>query len=321
MRCSPPWRSCRAATALRFSIPIERRTPGAFVLSNDGSFLLYTEIGSRGTPQLYIRHLDREEPAPVEGTDRAVAPFLSPDGSRIGFVPDGNLRIVAATGGAPTTLAPSADPGGAAWSDDGTIIFSSGGKLYRIPETGGKPTLLAEPDSSIDGYMLPTVSPDQRTVAFSILSVPTLTSTLGLLSVEDRTVTRLPVQARRPAFVTNELLTFVDEAGTLLTARLNSTRRGFVAPLGRVHGGGFEPRWARKGSEIFYRSGDTLFTVPVRFGVEPFIGKPRALFSGSFETSVYQAFYDVAPNGKEFAFTRRIGDGREEYHVVLHWLK
>lgn len=50
-------------------------------------------------------------------------------------------------------------------------------------------------------------------------------------------------------------------------------------------GGGTEPRWARSGRELFFRSRDSGYAVPVTPGPVFRAGAPRALFGGRFTTA------------------------------------
>jgi serine/threonine-protein kinase len=68
-------------------------------LSPDGTSLAY--VGQHaGTTQIFVRAIDSSETRPISGTDRASAPFFSPDGQWIGFFSRGRLKKVPTTGGA-----------------------------------------------------------------------------------------------------------------------------------------------------------------------------------------------------------------------------
>jgi serine/threonine-protein kinase len=74
-------------------------------------------------------------------------------------------------------------------------------------------------------------------------------------------------------------------------------------------GGGQEPLWSHDGSEMFYRSNDSLFAVPVEFlGNDLRAGTPRALFADAYGRNM-AGEYDVTPDGQEFVFVapRRFG--------------
>jgi eukaryotic-like serine/threonine-protein kinase len=117
-------------------------------LSRDGTKLQFTTLRDGG-PGLTLRFMDQAEPQPVPGTDRMVLGEFSPDGQWIVAFEgqaDAKLQKLPVTGGTPITLANAGLPGGASWGDDGTIVFSGGKGLMRIPGSGGAPETLTTPD-------------------------------------------------------------------------------------------------------------------------------------------------------------------------------
>ncbi len=154
----------------------DRRAP-AFAVSNDGRTIAWSACeGSTGACGLYVRRLDRLEPSQLAGTDRAVAPFFSPDGRWVGFFADGKLKKIALAGGAPTTLADAPSPGGASWNADGRILFSgaAAGGLSLASDQGGEVTAITTPraDRGEVRHGWPSWLPDGRSAIFTILSSP-----------------------------------------------------------------------------------------------------------------------------------------------------
>jgi serine/threonine-protein kinase len=92
--------------------------------------------------QLYLRPLDQVEAVPLRGTENAIAPFFSPDGSAIGFWADGSLKKLALAGGTPVQLCESIFPFGVSWAGDGTIVYSRQSGVWEVSENGGAPTEL-----------------------------------------------------------------------------------------------------------------------------------------------------------------------------------
>ena len=127
-------------------------TRTSMAISSDGSFIVYSTIsenpGPQAKPQIYLRRMDQMESAPVAGTEGGIGPFLSPDDQWIGFWEGGKLKKVPVTGGVPVPLCDVASPFGADWGPDNRIIFSSGwgSGLSRISSEGGKPEVLTVPD-------------------------------------------------------------------------------------------------------------------------------------------------------------------------------
>ena len=82
-------------------------------------------------------------------------------------------------------------------------------------------------------------------------------------------------------------------------------------------GGGAFPVWARKGRELFYRSGNMMMAVDIETGSSFTAGRPRLLF----ETTPLMDAFDVTPDGQRFLM---IDAGEQEavtgqINVVLNW--
>jgi serine/threonine-protein kinase len=136
---------------------------------------------------LYLRALDSEAATPIPGTEGAVAPFFSPDGSSIGFWVGSTIRKVPVAGGQPVTIADVAEGnrGSASWADDGTI-FVAGAGISRVPSTGGTPATLTTPDrAKNERQMLPHALPGGKAILFtSVTGRDWSTSNVVLLLVE-----------------------------------------------------------------------------------------------------------------------------------------
>jgi hypothetical protein len=91
------------------------------------------------------------------------------------------------------------------------------------------------------------------------------------------------------------------------------------APLQITSGGGRAPLWSPAGGELFYRVGDTMWSVAMRDG------KPsaaRKLFSGSYTpASAWNRRYSVTRDGQRFLMMRDIADTEDfrRIHVVENW--
>jgi len=88
-----------------------------------------------------VRSLDTLQPQLLPGTEDAFLPFWSPDSRWIGFLAQGKLKKIAATGGPAQTLCDAQAGRGGAWNRDGTIIFifylHPGVHLWAAPGAGG----------------------------------------------------------------------------------------------------------------------------------------------------------------------------------------
>lgn len=85
-------------------------------------------------------------------------------------------------------------------------------------------------------------------------------------------------------------------------------------------GGGREPRWARNGRELFYRSRDGMISVTVHAASTFRVRERRRLFDDDqYATTVGRAGYDVHPDSERFLMVQRPPSGGELV-VLLNWL-
>jgi Tol biopolymer transport system component/tRNA A-37 threonylcarbamoyl transferase component Bud32 len=139
-------------------------------ISPDGSHIVY-----RGNGRLLVRALDQIEPTVLSGLGAPRGVFFSPDGQWIGFS-DGNttLKKVAVTGGPAVTICSlDANPRGATWGPDGTIVFATSSTttgLFRVSEGGGEPAVLTRPNHERGeaDHLWPEFLPGGQAVLFTI---------------------------------------------------------------------------------------------------------------------------------------------------------
>ena len=195
--------------------PLTRLAPTPqLTISNDGSRIAFLAFDSTGRRFIYVRSLDRLEAAPVAGTLFASAPFFSPTGDSLGFVQDEKLRIVALSGGSVKTLGDwnsTLAPGGT-WGDDGTIVFSSAGLLYRVTASGGAPSVVDLP--SMRGSVIrPHFLPGSR----ALLAVAASQDSAAIVAIrlDDGSFTRLIAEVDYPQYVDDGALIFGRFDGTI----------------------------------------------------------------------------------------------------------
>ncbi len=140
-------------------------------LSPDGTRLVY--IGSvDGISRLYVRHLSEADSRLIPGTEGAKAPFFSLDGSLIGFVAHGKLKIVAFEGSVPRVLCDAPFIRGACWIDPETILFSASttSALELVSVSDGRVTALTQLDSDTGEvtHRFPELLPDGRHALFNL---------------------------------------------------------------------------------------------------------------------------------------------------------
>ena len=143
----------------------------AMAFSPDGRRVAFAGQSGAVT-QLHVRALDVAAAKPLAGTEGAGAPFFSPDGHWIGFWAGNTLKKVPAAGGPPATVLEVPGSGwGAAWAEDGTIVFASGTGILKVSADGGTPTVVASADASKgERYVLPHLLPGDDGLLFTAVT-------------------------------------------------------------------------------------------------------------------------------------------------------
>jgi hypothetical protein len=89
-------------------------------------------------------------------------------------------------------------------------------------------------------------------------------------------------------------------------------------------GGGTEPIWSRSGTELFYRDGRRLFSVPISTTGTLTVGQPALLFEGDFDSGSLTPgipSYDIAPDGRRFIMVTPTANAESpsRLDVVMNW--
>jgi eukaryotic-like serine/threonine-protein kinase len=165
---------------------VPNTTLPSLALSPDGSTLAVRDNVQNG--RLWTKRRGELHAVPIPGTERASHPVFSPDGQWVAFLADGHLKKVRPGEGASITLADSAAApfGGAAWLDDGTLIYVGPtlSELSRVSAAGG-PSTQVLPDSALAGLGLgvPTPLPGARGVLFTVCNSGCVTMSVHLLDL------------------------------------------------------------------------------------------------------------------------------------------
>ena len=143
-----PWRAVTTsapAEPVRFQIALPEKVSLAanapFALSPDGRQLAFTASGSDGVLKLWVRALNSLEARPLAGSESPLLPpfFWSPDSRFIAFDAGGKLKKIPVSGGPAETICDlRGSVVGGSWNREGVIIFGiSGRSLMRVPASGG----------------------------------------------------------------------------------------------------------------------------------------------------------------------------------------
>ncbi|MEQ1910337.1 MAG: protein kinase, partial [Vicinamibacterales bacterium] len=116
--------------------PVRGQVPA---VSPDGTRIAVIGIDqASGKRLVYIRPLNSLSAQSVRGSERAVHPFWSSDGTKIAFFADGRLKTVdLATGTLQDVSVASAVGGAGIWADDTIVFPTSVGPLRRVSASGG----------------------------------------------------------------------------------------------------------------------------------------------------------------------------------------
>jgi serine/threonine protein kinase len=198
------------------------------VLSPDGSRIVFMVRTGNAPAQLATRRFDESRVSVLAGTEDAFHPFFSPDGKWIGFFSGAKLKKVAVEGGTAFVLCDAPNARGAAWTEDGRIIFVPGVTtgLWQVADSGGKPQPLTEPSKQNQhSHRWPQLLPGGRTLLFTAHTAATgfddaEIDALDLKTGKWKTVQRGGYFGR---YVPSGHLLFVNR-GSLFAVRFNASR-------------------------------------------------------------------------------------------------
>ena len=261
-RLRPP---APAGRPVRFSIPVPRgavyapsesaaaSVSRAIAISPDGTRLVIEAI-SRGHRRLYLRRLDSEDVAELEGSQDAMAPFWSPDGRSLAFFAEGKLKKIPAEGGTPVDLCDALFAIVGTWNREGTILFSNlfPPGIYRVSDRGGEPVRIKAPEASgrQSNVLWPHFLPDGRRFLYITNSGGSRGRDLGLASLDSKESRILGPAASRVEYAAPGHLLFVRE-GALFAQRFDERRE-------RLEG---EPLLLAANAHYFYGPSHASFSV------------------------------------------------------------
>jgi Tol biopolymer transport system component len=178
------FRGAHPAEESRFQIPLsgsaqpyDRTGAGAsaartmagtnFAVSPDGRLLAYVARADNPEPwALWVRPLGSVTPQKLlvidDAANHSAQPFWSADSRFIGFISQGKMKKIEASGGPPQDICDAVGAFGATWNRDGTILFGSSAGLMRVSAEGGKPETVTTLEQGESGHYWPDFLPDGR---------------------------------------------------------------------------------------------------------------------------------------------------------------
>jgi len=87
-------------------------------------------------------------------------------------------------------------------------------------------------------------------------------------------------------------------------------------------GGGTEPMWSKDGDELFYRNGNRIMAVQVKYEEDFDYGKPDLLIEGAYPKSPFDITnFDISQNGDTFLMLKPVSTGKKEIHIIVNWFE
>ncbi len=184
----------------------------------DGQGLVYSLVGPDGVLHLVRQSLDAEVGSPIPGATSMGSPLVSPDGRWLVATQGVKSQVlrVPLAGGSPELVTPSLlTTDDAAWAPDGTFWFSDEGRLGRLV---GDSLVRLERGAQ---YRLQQILPDNRTALVIRTRMGTSAGPVLLVNLADGREAPLLRSSVIEARVTEGLLLFVLQGGTMQAAPLD----------------------------------------------------------------------------------------------------
>ncbi len=312
--------------------------PGNFTLSAKGS-VLYASPGAGGGEASELMWVARDGAAvPLDTMWKADFnyPAISPDGKTLAVSVSGEttqLWLRHADGAREPLTQQAAVNWRPAWTADGrSVVFPSnrGGDvdstyydLYRMAVNHSSPAQrlvhftypVWEGEISADGQWVVFRSDEEQTVSLiHARRIPGDTATRQLLGGDGVSTFNFTLSPDG-RWIAYELSKPGADDQIYVASFPNVT-----APRQVSQSDGSEPRWARGGRELFYKSGGELMAVDIEPEPTLTIGSPHALFSVlPYRSANNRQQYDVAPDGRHFVMIRNVTEGPETVVYIEHW--
>jgi len=304
-------------------------------ISPGGDRLVYTGATPEGGTRLWLRTRDQLRGSPLAGTEGAVNPFFSPDGSRLGFVVPGvpprsktAVKVLSLDGGPPTTVIDSlVDFGGAAWGYDGYIYFDGrleGDGIARVLETGGmaEPVTMTARATGEAWHQQPEPLPNGKGVLFGISGGGALSQyKIGVVDLRTGTQ-RVLLRGIAPRYAVSGHLVYVTAAGTLMAAPFDQDKLALTGEAVAL-AGGVEVRRDGLADLAISAAGSIVYTAgPSVAGQKELVWVTRAGEATPIDTAWHGADVSslaLSPDGSELAVAVHEGGTTEVATDV--WIK
>ncbi len=155
---------------------------------------MYAGSGASGGTQIWQRALNDLEPRPIPGTEGAISPSVSPDGSSVLYWVENGLSTIPLSGGPPFRVVPNFVGAGLTWGSDGYIYYTDveegRGGISRVPATGGEPSFVTEAPEQ-GQHRWPELLPSGEGLLITLQTGAPESSRIGVARVETGEVIEL----------------------------------------------------------------------------------------------------------------------------------
>ena len=141
----------------------------SLIMSPQGNQIAIVTARTQADTTLLLRRLDQTDPDVLVDGGGLYNPFFSPDGNWIGFARPDGLFKVPTTGGTPLPIVEVNRSRGAAWLDDGRVVYarSPSDGLFVVSADGGDPEPLTELQDGERTHRWPQPIAGTRSVLFT----------------------------------------------------------------------------------------------------------------------------------------------------------
>ena len=301
------------------SFHLSGANPGPLTLSPDGSKAVFAARDQSQVQRLWLRDFQLELPEEIPGTEGGQYPFWSPDGRAIAYYSSSDLRIAELDSRTNRTVATAASGKGGAWLDDDTILFTRGpiSPIELLDLATGESrvvTRLSDPPAA-NSHRLPRDLGNGRNFLFAARPLqPSNDAPVAILIGDiEGGPGRLLMHADGQAEFANGHVLFGLE-GNLYARPFDVEALEFSGPpvllangVGLIPGAALTLLSASGNGMLAFHPGERTTLLSQLEWID-FDGKKL----GQIGQPVGFGYFDIAPNGKQLAFTsfdNRLGTG------------
>jgi Tol biopolymer transport system component len=180
-------------------------------IAPDGRRLVYPAALS-GAVSLWLHDLRNGETRVLPGTDGAVAPFWSSDGSKVGFFANAHVRALDLASGQASDLGEASSPRGGSWNHAGDVIFApsaNGGLMRRSAGGSVAPFTTLDAASGETAHLWPAFLADGKHCIFLVTASQPSRAGIWIASVDDPASRKRLVGADSQAIAVDRTLLYL----------------------------------------------------------------------------------------------------------------